>query len=339
MKRAFLVILVLLSASAVFAAPGVSFANFQSGFSEFAQDLANGAPFNSSIGLNWSQAYIGQFPHFGIGVTVGATTISPGAMKTMADALGVTLPSEFSYVSTYGLPLPAYTIDARIGGFVLPFDIGLKLGYIPPGTLEKMGLPIQADYILAGADVRFGLLKDVGFSPAFSVGVGFNHMQASVGVPGLLPSGDITVANVAGGNTLTLSNPSLQMQWSTNVLDLKVQLSKKLIFLTPYIGAAASYSFGASASGSVQSTMKYNGSAITPADIAAINAYSVANGLTPPDLSSAAIGASASSGAGFSYRVFGGLSLDLFILYIDLGGAYDISTGAYGGSLNVRLAI
>jgi hypothetical protein len=177
--------------------------------------------------------------------------------------------------------------------------------------------------------------------PALSVGLGYNHMQASVGVPGLLP-GSITIAQIndgGGPKDLVLSNPSLQMQWSTNVLDLKVQVSKKLIFITPYLGAAASYSFGAQASGEVQSSMMYGGSPLTQTMINNINAYYQSQGQTPPDLSSVGIKASASNGAGFDFRAFGGLSFELFILYLDLGGAYDISTGAFGGSVNVRLAL
>ncbi len=191
MKRAFLVIIVLLSATAVFA---VNYSDFQSGFNEFAQDLANGTPFATSTGLGWSQAYIGQFPHFGLGITAGVTTISGGAMQTLADAMGVTLPSDFSYASKYGLPLPGYTIDARIGGFVLPFDIGFKLGYIPPGTFPK----VDVNYILFGLDVRYGLLKDEGWTPALSVGLGYNHMKASVNVPGFLGS-NVTIAQVSNG--------------------------------------------------------------------------------------------------------------------------------------------
>jgi hypothetical protein len=336
MKRAFLVITVLLSATAVFAQ--VNFTTFQSGFSEFAQDLANAAPMNTSNGLQWSQAYIGQFPHFGLGVTVGATTLSAGAMQTMASSLGVTLPSSFSYVSKYGLPLPTYTIDARLGGFVLPFDIGFKLGVIPSGTLQKMGLQVDLNYILVGADVRYGLLKDEGLSPALSIGLGYSHMKTTVGVPGIL-SGDIPIANVAGGNTLTLSNPSLQMDWSTNVIDLKAEISKKLIFITPYLGVAASLSFGSSASGEVQSTVKYNNNPITQTDINNINLYYESRGQTPPDLSAVGVSASAKNGTGLAFRAFGGVSFNLFILYLDFGAGYDFSTGSVGGSLNARIAI
>ena len=218
MKRAFLVIIVLLSATAVFA---VNYTDFQSGFNEFAQDLANGTPFATSTGLGWSQAYIGQFPHFALGITAGVTTISAGAMQTLADAMGVTLPSDFSYASKTGLPLPGYTIDARIGGFVLPFDIGFKLGYIPPGTFPKVDL----NYLLFGLDVRYGLLKDEGWSPALSVGLGYNHMKASVTVPGFLGS-NVQIASVHTtqdglDHTLSLANPDFGLDWSTNVIELK----------------------------------------------------------------------------------------------------------------------
>jgi hypothetical protein len=123
------------------------------------------------------------------------------------------------------------------------------------------------------------------------------------------------------------------------VLELKAQISKKLIFITPYLGAAAALSFGSSASGSVESTMTYNSHTLNQNDINLINAYYASQGQTPPDLSSVGIKASASSGAGLDFRAFGGLSFDLFILYLDLGGAYDISTGAFGADLNVRLAL
>jgi hypothetical protein len=338
MKRALLVLIVLLSATAVFA---VNYSTFQDGFNEFAQDLANGAPMATSTGLAWSQAYIGQFPHFGLGLTVGATTISGGAMKTMADSLGITLPSDFSYVSKYGLPLPSYTIDARIGGFVLPFDIGFKLGYIPPDTLKKMGLQVSLDYILVGLDVRYSLLKDEGFTPALSVGLGYNHMKASVGAPGILGS-DITIDQVNNGfgtHTLSLANPDLGIDWSTNVIELKAQVSKKLIFITPYLGVAAALSFGASASGGVTSQLLFDGSPITQTQINQITQYYKSLGQTPPDLSSIGVTANAANGAGFDFRAFGGVSFNLFILYLDLGVGYDFSTSALGGSLNARIAL
>ena len=39
------------------------------------------------------------------------------------------VPSELSDLG--GIPIPATAVEARIGGFILPFDIGIKAGYIP----------------------------------------------------------------------------------------------------------------------------------------------------------------------------------------------------------------
>jgi hypothetical protein len=128
------------------------------------------------------------------------------------------------------------------------------------------------------------------------------------------------------------------MDWSTNVLELKAQVSKNLIFITPYLGVAASLSFGASASGEVTSSMTYDGGPLDQSKINLINAYYASQGQTPPDLSTLGISASAANGTGFDFRAFGGVSFNLFILWLDLGGGYDFSTGAFGGSINARIA-
>jgi hypothetical protein len=344
MKRALLLVLILLLAAAgAFASP--DFATFETSFNQFAQDLANGLPFNSSIGQNWSSAYIGQFPHFGLGVTLGATTIPYTAISQAVAALGITLPSDFSWMAQSGVPIPAYTIDARIGGFILPFDIGLKVGYIPPGGLKSLGVTsFTADYLLAGADVRFALLKEGIIAPAISVGVGYNYMKGSIGVPGLLGGSPFQITNwtnpvdSTGGHTLAMTDPSLNMQWSTNVVELKAQISKKILFITPYIGGAVSYSFGAQTGGGVQSSLTLDGGTLTQGQIDAIN-QAYANQGQSITISGEGITVLKNSLAGFDYRVFGGLSFDIIFFYIDLGAAYDFANQAYGASANLRIAL
>jgi hypothetical protein len=334
MKRALLLLMVLLAGTAAFA--DVDFATFQDGFNTFAQDLSNGLPFNTSVGLGWSPAYIGQFPHFGIGVTVGATTIPYKALKDVFDALGVTLPANLNFIAQYGVPIPAYTIDARIGGFFLPFDIGLKFGYLPPGALQ--GQSFTADYLLVGGDLRYAVLQDKGFVPAISVGLGYNYMKGGIGVPGLL-SGNIQIADFVdprdnSKHTLELSNPSLGMQWSASVLEAKVQISKKILFITPYLGAAVSYSFGAEAGGGLTASLLYDGATPTASQLALINqAYGGSVNITDQSIT-----VLKTSNPGFDYRAFGGLSLDIFFVYLDIGAAYDFSTSALGASANLRIA-
>ena len=261
-------------------------------FEQFAQDMANVLPFNASVGLGWSEAYVGQFPHFGVGVTVGATTIPFATVTTILDAFAITLPAEFSYVAQFGFPLPAYTVDARIGGFGIPFDIGLKVGYVPPDGMQKLGLPLSLDYLLAGGDFRFAILDGKGIKPALSVGVGYSYMKGALSVPGLL-SGPITVSNFqvpdgSGGFTthsLELTNPALDLAWDTNVLEVKAELSKTLLIFTPHIGVGGLFSFGSHAGGGLASELWIDGHVASQAELdAIIQAFNDA-GQTPPDLS------------------------------------------------------
>ena len=63
MKRTILAIMLVLAA---FAAWGQDLAAFQSGFQTFATDMAATLSYNATVGNNWSDAYIGQFPHLGL---------------------------------------------------------------------------------------------------------------------------------------------------------------------------------------------------------------------------------------------------------------------------------
>jgi len=335
MKRAICVLVLVLAAAGAFA---VSFSDFENGFALFAQDLSMGLPFNTSTGLNWSPAYIGQFPHFGIGLTVGATTVPFKAVNQVLSALDTSLPADLAFISSIGVPIPAYTIDARIGGFVLPFDIGLKFGYLPPGALQALGLSFSADFLLIGVDLRYAILKDQGWVPAVSVGLGYNYLKGGVSVPGLL-SGDVQIASFtdprdSASHTISLSNPSLDMQWSTSIIELKAQVSKKIIFITPYLGGAVSLSFGSQAGGGLTASLLYDGHAPTPTDLAVLNQASGG----AYNITGQSISVTSDLPATFDFRAFAGLSFDIFFFYIDLGAAYDFSTSALGATLNVRVA-
>ena len=153
MKRFVVVLLVLVAASGAFAAtPTFTIGEFRDAFQGFANGAAGALPLESSVGLNWSDAQIGQFPHFGIGVTAGAATIPFGAINSAISAFSGSIPSSLGFLSNVGIPFPAYTIDARIGGFVLPFDIGFKFGFLPANSLSSLGFSV--DYLLVGADFR-----------------------------------------------------------------------------------------------------------------------------------------------------------------------------------------
>jgi hypothetical protein len=349
MKRILIVVVILLVVGFGAFAQSFSFDTFQTGFQSFADAVANTLPFNASVGLNWSDAYIGQLlavpPHFGVGVTVGATTIPTESISGVLTALNISLPAEVDQFTAYGIPIPAYTVDGRIGGFLLPFDIGVKVGYIPTGFIEQqLGVPIDVDYLLVGADVRFALLQENIILPSISIGAGYTFMKGAVSVPGVF-GGNIDITSITPGDghtyALSLTDPALKFTWATNVIDLKVQVSKSLLIVTPYLGAGASYGIS-SAGGGVTSTLQMSvdggpAAAPTQAQIDAITAYLESQSLTA-DLSSQGFLVQAAAN-GWSFRAFGGISLNILIVKLDLGAMYNFTSGSYGATLGLRVQL
>jgi hypothetical protein len=346
MKRILCILFVLFVAFGAFAQT-YDFSQFQTGFTNFAQDVANSLPFNASIGLNWSDAYIGQLiaapPHFGIGVTMGVTTIPFESIDAVLTATGMTLPPDLEFLRTYGVPLPAYTVDARIGGFILPFDIGIKVGYLAPEWVRNLGLAVDVDYLMVGADVRYALLKQNVILPAISVGAGYTFMRGGVGVPGIL-NGPITIGNFEvpdgmGGTTtyvLGFTDPAVNFSWKTNVIDLKAQISKSFLIVTPYLGLGASYGIS-SAGGGLVSSLTIDGSPATAEQIQQLNDLLEAAG-AGYTLSNQGFDVQASAN-GWAFRAFGGFSLNILVIRLDVTGMYNFTSGSYGGSLNLRFQL
>ena len=125
-KFLILMIILMVGVSGVFAQT-ITYDELEASFSQFSTDVAESLPFASTIGLNWSDATVRSFPHFGVGLTVGAVMIPAEAFTDLADVMGFDLPDEITD-SSIGVPLPGYTLEGRIGGLILPFDIGVKLG-------------------------------------------------------------------------------------------------------------------------------------------------------------------------------------------------------------------
>ncbi len=339
MKRTLCAIIVFLAAVGAFAAP-LSYNDFKDAFSTFADDAANSLPFNALIGLNWSDAYIGQFPHLGFGLTLGMTTIPVDAVTDMMDSLGTTLPTDADIIEKIGFPIPSYTAEIRIGGFSLPFDVGFKLGWIPKDFAENLTGDFSVDYLLVGGEVRYALVKENVALPTVSVGLGYSYMKGKVLVNGIY-DGDFPIAQVPGvgvGHTLSISNPALNFEWGTSVIDLKVQVSKKILIITPFIGLGAAYG-ASSVDGGLTSQLLYDGTPINQAQIdQIIQAFELAGQDVPDELKEGTgVVVHAKSPSGWAVRTFGGIGFNLFILKLDLCGMYNFTSGSYGLTLNGRI--
>ncbi|MBA7468966.1 MAG: hypothetical protein GH155_02740 [Spirochaeta sp.] len=344
-----IIITLSLTAMLVFSlqAQTINYSVYEEGFEDFAAEVAKSLPFNAAIGLNWSDAYIGSFPHFGVGLTVGATSVPYDAMKPVFDVLSADLGSELDFLETWGAPFPAYSLEARVGGLILPFDAGIKLGILPDDA--KVLMPFNMDYLMLGADVRYRVLKSRGPLPEISFGVGYTMLNGGVTLPGILGGDQLIDLNVDGdasgqNDWVKLTDPDLNFNWQSHVIDFKIQASKKLLVITPHVGLGLAYGTS-SAGGGAETDVWYstdNGGSyptkITQAQIDAVIAAFEALGQTPPDLTTGGLLVESDT-KGWAMRAFGGLSLNLLLLKFDLSAMYNFTSSSLGVALNTRIQL
>jgi hypothetical protein len=318
---------------AAFGAWAQELAAFQDGFETFAGQMAPTLSYNATIGNNWSDAYIGNFPHFGVGVAVGATMIPVASLSDLFASIAddLSIPAE---LANLGLPIPAAALSAKLGGFILPFDIGLKGMILPESvTSSLLSAGISADYTLLGGNLRFGIIKSNLLLPDVSIGLGYNRLDGSISMPLGIEGQSFTF----GTHTLAVTDPTLQFDWGTDSFDLTLQVSKKILFLEPYVGAG--YSLGkSSVKGGIASELLYDGVAITEDNLDAIKTALTAAEIEVPDLSA----------DGFMFgaentdpvlRVYGGLTFSILVIKFDTMLMYVPANQSLGLTSMIRVQL
>lgn len=314
--------------------------DFSDAFSGFSEATAQSLAFNSNIGLSWSDAYIGKLigipPHFGVGVTGGFTMVPAEGITALFETLDVSLPSVVGdLVDRFaGVPIPAAMIEGRIGGIGLPFDLGLKVGTLPAGMkVFEMGV----EYLNVGADVRFALVKENLILPDISIGAGYNYLSGYIFAAN--PIGDFSMDIQVGSDTRTLSfeTGDVGFGWTSHVIDLKAQVSKSLLIFTPYLGAGVSYA-RSQAGGGFDAAVKVDGEALSEDDVEELKTALEAQGIDVPEVSAEGLHAYFPAG-GWGARVFGGISLNLFVVKLDVTGQYNLTDGSVGGSIGLRVQL
>jgi hypothetical protein len=321
---------------------------FQDAVAGFSKKLAAGLPFNSTIGLNWADAYIGQLiglpPHFGIGVTTGATIMDFHSINDLLGQFGMDnfldanmlndIPGGNllgNMINNGGIPLPGYTIEARVGGIILPFDVGFKFGYLPL-HLDVFNL----DYLLVGGDVRYALLNGKGLLPAVSVGVGYNYLKGNISLTAPIDNMNFTFPDQAGGtsHTLAISTPELGLLWESSMMEVKAQISKSFFIVTPYLGIGFGHSW-AKAGYEIESNVTLDGNSINDAADAILDQLG--------DLGIANITNNGFSSMfeknGWTGRLFGGLSLNIAVIRLDFTAMYSFFDKKWGGTIGLRFQL
>ncbi len=334
MKRFVLILMMSLAAAGLWAQ---NLEDFQAGFEAFATDMASTLSYNATIGNNWSDAYIGKFPHFGVGVSAGLTTVPSEPLEALFVSMGnVEVPSA---VAKMGLPIPAAAVSAKLGGLFLPFDVGVKAMILPAEATEALSSAgIAADYKLLGGNVRFALLKQNILMPDVSVGLGYNRLTGSISMPLDIPTQTFTFEEQdSTPHTLEVTQPDLAMDWTTDSFDATIQVSKSLLFLRPYIGAG--YSFGKSTvNGGMKAAMLYDGVTVTDEEVDQMKADLAAAGISVPDISADGFKFGADNNDPV-VRLYGGLSLDLLILMFDTQVTYVPKTKSLGATGTIRIQL
>jgi hypothetical protein len=304
--------------------------DLQKAAGEFSGALAKSLPFNATVGLNWADAYVGMFfpsfpPHFGAGLALGYTTVDFDAFDGLLNQFGLSVPGGFDLGQ---MALPAYVAEARIGGFVLPFDVGLKFG-----AFENLGnSSATVNYLLTGGEIRYAIIdgKDNILLPNLSLGVGLNYLSGSF--TGSKSSLDFSLAT-GGTGALSLKNLEVELQWETLALDFKAQVSKSFLILTPYVGLGASHAWS-----SAGYRVEADPFALEDNQKNQIADALKSSGVEGIDFNGKGFSTILEE-TGWSFRAFGGLSVNLALFRLDLTGLFNLFDGNYGVTLGGRFQI
>ena len=327
--RSFLVVMGLvipISLSAASRSAIDNLSTLKSGLSTFTNDIGTAAPNAGNLGLNWSSAYVGQLVPggaFGMGITMGAITFPKAAFTNLTKALKTS--SDIDGVSGLGLVLPGYTLDIRMGGVRIPFDLGVKYGSL---SNFKLG-DVLANFNSVGFEFRYALLKGSDeTSPLLSLGLGYNYMaggfEAEIG-------SDVLIDNVVvdgGAYHLLLEKPDVSSSWRSSIIEFDAQFSKVFGKVEPGFGFGLAYS-----SSKMETALESLVAVVNDshAMVAGTDAGRVSDtkGL---DISNDEIEYSATVSK-ITMNLMGGVAYHLSVLRIDLGFAYNMT----GGSLAITL--
>ncbi|MGN0728428.1 hypothetical protein [Treponema sp.] len=279
------------------------------GIDDFCDELVDSIP-NSQAQQNvYAEAWIGKlFPgfHFGAGVNAGGSALDISGLKDAALALGI---DEIKDIEDT-LIFPTITVDARLGGIILPFDIGITAMSIDTSKIDSIDEnidPVAIEFFTLGADIRYAILQGGFLLPKWSVGAGFYYTK--------------------GGVDVDDDNAKASLDFKSTTFMVNTQASLKILCLVPFVGGRALFS---------KTSVDWKVSADWTNIISDGSVGELSDALNWGILPSSFGGSS----SGFSVypQVFGGLGLDLLFLNLTVSGSYDIASKIPSAALSVRIA-
>lgn len=302
------------------------------GFADFSESLVYAIQDSSTLQNTEPSAWIGHiFPgfHFRLGFDASVATLDIDPLLKITSALGYDLDLSDATDSIKDMPVigsydhhlvfPTVALNARLGGFILPFDIGLSLMSIDTrGNLESVwpsdaGDKLNINYLTFGLDFRYKLLK-----------LGSNMMN--VQLSGL------------AGFYMTKGSVEAAVDEGTAEFDFKqiggtvgVQASGHLLFVDVFAGAKLVSNFYSK----VSLKARPNWRNIMEIDDAA--AMDLAVALMPEE-----IGFEQEGGWGESLELnpvfYGGIGLSAKIIRLGVGASYNVTSKNLGATASLRLS-
>lgn len=183
---------------------------------------------------NTAESFIGRLhpsvpPHFMFGASISMALMDTSYLSKAADDIyqnyknsGATSLPNLPKI----LPLPTYSLSARFGGFVLPFDFGISTGFAIPATgygIQIGDLNLDINFISIVADIRYAILEGNGLAPKLSVGLGYAY----------------TKHGYQFGTTDKGGHTKIGLDLKTYTIFTQLQISKRFSFAVPYLGVKA----------------------------------------------------------------------------------------------------
>lgn len=215
-KKIIAIGLVLLLTLSVFATPADKVSQGLEDFSIQLFDVIPNVALQQGV---WPEAWIGNIfpsapPHFGLGLSFGAAELPiEGLNKALSQFNEAGVGGASFPALSNDLAFPTFTVDARIGGLILPFDIGMSFMRLPNMKFDN----VTFDYLTIGGSLRYAILQDKIIIPAVSVGMGFMYNKGFV---------EVKVEDSA----------FVRSDFETTSIFFEAQVSKKILFLVPFLG-------------------------------------------------------------------------------------------------------
>lgn len=282
------------------------------GLNNFAGVISDVIP-NSQIQQNvWANAWIGMIlpaPKFGFGINTGLSKLDLTPLVSVAEALDIKNNSDLPNTLVW----PTITADVRVGGFLLPFDVGLTAMTIDTSKISMLGDavdPAYFDFFTVGGDIRYAFLEGGVLRPKLSLGLGAYYTKGKFGVED--------------------EGSSAELEFDTTSVVVSAQASIKLLIFVPFVGGRMMFS-----KSNTDWRVHANWASIlgtTGSDIADAVIY----GFLPADFTG---GDKTSFSDHIRPVIFGGCALDLGFIDFTVSGSYDLISDIPSGAVSLRIAL